>query len=64
MGTLLTLTLLKTNIAPEPCSENHGFTSQLLVLCDHQHIVVVRSVTSYQICSFALSASLALYFLL
>lgn len=64
METSLTLTLLKTNIEPESCFENHGFTSELLVLCDHQHILVVVSVTSYQIHSFTLSASLALCFLL
>lgn len=64
METVLTLTLLKTNIEPDPCFENHGFTSELLILCDHQHIVVVMSVTSYRVCSFTLSASLTLCFLL
>lgn len=64
MEMLLTLTLFKTNIEPEPCFENHGFTSELLILCDHQHIVVVMSVTSYQIRCFALFATPALCFLL
>lgn len=61
MEILLTLTLLKTNIEPELCLENHGFTSELLTLCDHQHMVAVMSVTSYQIHSFTLSTSLALF---